>query len=251
MTMRNILTSVVVLLMAIIATASASVSITPPGGPMGDTGWYVYQESSAFGTVQMFQFFIDDDNIVIELDKEFTGGFDEWGIGDSIILRFSVADPSAVNFRPNIMIRDERVINRTGVEWFDFHIALGVKVPGPNDPTTQKWGFDPDYIFAPSVDNPFENISFEAENLWQGTAYGSYATTPMKLDMFDQDGQGLPDDGEYYIFGGSQSGHLRIVTSNMAAGDYFILKEWPTVPEPATLSLLALGAMSLLRRKHN
>jgi hypothetical protein len=220
--------------MSLAGLASASVV----GVPIDNTGWYVSLDNpSGIGTVDFFYDGVDDNNIRLELLKEFNStSFDATNQGDALFLKFTLVDPCAPNFRPNIMIWDERIINNTGRDWTDFHIILSTRVPTNSDGNGSSVAFDPAYIFTPTQYNPFQSIGYDP------------AAPTTNLNM--ENGV-LPSDGKQYAFGGAGGGHLRIVTE-LPRGESFWLKEFPTVPEPASLILLALGTLPLiLKRRTN
>jgi hypothetical protein len=227
---KGFLAARVLFCMSLAGLASASVI----GVPIDNTGWYVSLDNpSGIGSVDFFYDGVDDNNIRLELVKEFNSpNFDQTNQGDGLFLKFTLVDPCAPNFRPNIVIWDERIINNTGRDWTDFHIILGTRVPidisdlqdGPGV------GFDPGYIFTPTQYNPFQTIVFNP------------AAPTTNIDM--KDGI-LLSNGMQYVFGGAGGGHLRIVT-DLPKGESFWFKEFPTVPEVATIILLALGSLPLI-----
>jgi hypothetical protein len=237
--------AVVALVVGWAFTSMAPASLV--GVPIDETGWAVNLDNPrGIGEVTVFFDRVDGNNIWIELVKEFNSpAFDEVNQGDALFLKFTLVDPCAPNFRPNIIIRDERVINSTGKAWRDFHIVLGVRVPAPGEPSGVQVGFDPQNIYLPGANNPFQTIRFDPA-MYQGLPINEVAT-PLKVDMADGV---FPSDGEQRVFGGGDAGHLRIVT-DLPQGGVFWLKEFPTIPEPTSVVLLAFGTLVLLWQKRS
>ena len=103
-------------------------------------------------------------------------------------------------------------------------------------------GFDPDYIYTANLPpyNPFQTVEF--------ADYIGMNEMPIAINFDD----GQVPDGATFAPGyfGDDDNYIRIVT-DMDEGQYFILKEWPTVPEPTTLLLLSGGFLALRFRKRN
>ena len=77
-----------------------------------------------------------------------------------------------------------------------------------------------------------------------------YAELPTQLNFINTDGDGVPQNDVFWP--GRQSGEIVIITNpQMQVGDSFLLKEWATAPEPATVVLLGLGSILLLRKRGN
>lgn len=209
--------------------------------PIDETGWEVRVSEQFSGKVFVLYDRLENDAVWIELRKE----FDEFttfqnDMGDSLQLEFRLADKNAVNFASDIVIKDETIINSTGRTWTDFHIELAFNLNSYGDV-----GFDPDFIFEGPIDdfNPFI-VQFDPFS-YHGILVNDLST-PLKIDFLDGE---LPSGQDLLPgFGGSGQNYVRIITS-LDEGDSFIIKEWPTIPEPATLSLLAFGLIPLLRRR--
>jgi len=174
------------------------------------------------------------DVLLIELDKTFSSPTFEWGlVGQAIRINFMVSSESEGHV-PYIAILDESIRNNTGQTWTDFHMVL-IDNDNLSDPQV---GFHPSYIFETNHHVPFANISFEGTNGLNGL--------PDRVNFLD----GTVSDGEEWAPGldGSEYNGLLIQT-NLSPGQSFILKEFPMVPEPATLVLLALGGLMLIRKR--
>jgi hypothetical protein len=162
--------------------------------------------------------------IVIQISKDFTDPPDEFGNFPGILIDFVQADPNAV---PRIIIADESITNFTGVEWTDYHWQI---LDG-----TDAW-FNQSESAGWTVD-PFTNKTWTdiiGVNMAQG---------------LDADGGVVPDFGASFFPGGSvdPNDHL-VIDINLTGTSSFTFKQFPT-PEPATLTLLALGGAALLRRR--
>lgn len=139
-----------------------------------------------------------------------------------------------------IEIVDEIILNmftESRLEWSDFHLLI------LNNP------------FGEASANFIEPASATA---WQQTGGETrlggqpIVATPTNIEWLTADtGQMVPwgdfsdaPENQLILRG------LKIDVSTLEVGDSFILKEWPThIPEPATLSLLGIGAIALMRRK--
>jgi len=219
---RGVLLMLVVVMFFTVTTQAAVIELD-------DSGWAMVITSP--GVSIPFVYGVTDDAVYIEIDKS----FDEEASGqflDPIIFEFQKISEDAVG---TIVIRDEYVVNNTGVEWVDYHIFLVVDALDPEA------GFDPQYI--PDGD--------ELEEVYYSKFYG-YDGLPIQLNFADTDGSGVASFpvGEDIFWPGNGSGQIVIVTnSELEVGERFGVKQVPTVPEPATVLMLGLGGLLTLRRK--
>jgi len=182
------------------------------------------------------------DAVVIQIDKSFTSSTFEFGLGQPIYIEFVVKE-GAVNHVPNIIIRDENISNYTDNTWVDFHMALSWNMG--SDPYV---GFNPNYLFEPSIPlfNPFAVVEFDPDPALNNGLPINNEATPTRINFRD----GSVADGATWNPGqnGTDQNYIMIVT-DMDPGQSFKLKEWPTIPEPGMLALLACGSFLFLKRR--
>ena len=228
MHLRKLFLSVVVWVMGIGGASQVSQAVVINGG------WEIRVLHDAAQFVGVTVDAVSDDTLFIELDKIFSSPtFDFDQFGQSVRIEFTV-DPQAASHVPNIVILDESIRNNTGRDWTDFHMAL---IDNDDEQLGPQVGFDPAYIYESTGDVPFDTIVFQGNDGLNGM--------PTQIDFRD----GVLANGSDMAVGvgGTSSNNLRIVT-NLQPGESFRLKEYPTVPEPASLLSLALG-LGVLTRK--
>jgi hypothetical protein len=195
--------------------------------PLSTSGWsaLVDQEDLSQIGVHVLGISTQQNAVVLELDKWFSGEKDDFGVFDPKIIRFIKTDNStSIN---KIVINDEYVVNRTTETWTDFHFMLSpMSDQIPNDIV----GFDNSTIPA---GHKFANVSFDTFLGYQGL--------PLTINF---------DNGTVPVGTSFRPGYKGnpIVILTSPACEEFILKELPT-PEPATMSLILLGAVAALRRR--
>lgn len=180
------------------------------------SGWFV--DLPAGVTIPAGSVSMGPHYVKLDLEKDITTPPDEYGDFDAIEIVFRRTEDAPTR----LIIGKEIVTNHTGVTWTDFHIALG----------TNSVGFDSS-IGTPSG-TPFTHVTFSH-------FYGYGDGYPVRIDF---DGGTVPANGTFRP--GETSGDIVIVTRPQAVT--FVLKEWPTVPEPLSMVLLAVGGMFLRRR---
>ena len=139
-----------------------------------------------------------------------------------------------------IRIIDEIILNLYAdanfpQDWIDYHVRL-IPSFGQGDASF----IDPDQARAvqatggparlggnPSFTDP-NNIDWETNDPSQYVPWGTFASAP---------------DNQLVLLG------LQIDVSQLAVGETFQFKQWPTTPEPATLTLLVAGIAFVVRRR--
>jgi hypothetical protein len=154
---------------------------------------------------------------------------------------------------PDVLhIIDEIIFNVSQQEWLDYHVSLldGTGLPvSPDDPDPDVWFFNHD------VTDNWQMIGgsrrFESKTV---TTLLGDPTRAVAFDWLDTNGQGVPA-GDW--FGPNGPPYNQLVLSNLyidmtqvPVGGVFYLKQVPTIPEPASATLLlAALAASLGRRR--
>ncbi len=202
-----------------------------PSGPNAcDSGWRAIAPSD--GTVAgIVVDAITANSVIIQIDKDFLFAPDVNGNFPAINIIFEQTLPDAQTVN-HIIIEDESVTNQTGVAWTDFHWALPQAGGSGN-----AW-------FNKALSTPFNTAPFNNQSWADNYGFGD----PNKQTDFNVDGGVVLPNTSFFPGLINGNGQLNMEVDLTSADTDFVLKEFPT-PEPATLALLAIGAMSLIRRR--
>ena len=177
---------------------------------------------------------LSEDAVFIQIFKTFVGEPDEFGFMDAMVVEFIKDSEDAVGM---IIIRDEFVTNNTSEDWIDYHMELAVAEFNPQagfSAESDPWG------------DQFDTVFFSGSEGYNGLAH--------RLDFYDGLVPTDPEDQDDFRpgYGTEEFNYIAIVADPaLDIGQQIILKQWPTIPEPATLSVLLLGGLALLRRRHS
>ena len=223
---RTIVLSIFILAISLVNCNSAhAVPLIDSSG--NHSGWEMIAQSYSEGYVSPVTDVVGDDYVLIELYKTFPGPI-EYGASQPHVVEFIKVAPDA---KQNIIITDEFIRNNTDYEWFDFHMTI-INLGTPEA------GFDPQHV--PNGD--------QLEEVYYTTPLPGYDGLPTQLNFVNAQGGGVPPSDVFWP--GWQDGEIVIVTNpQMRVGDSFLLKEWATVPEPATIVLLGFSSIPLLRKR--
>lgn len=154
----------------------------------------------------------------------------------SIPITFTQVSADAVG---RIIISGETITNNTGVAWTDFHFRLLDHGNATFNPTlTGASGGGAGFSTAPFNNQMFssDNTSFWVDGFGLGPGGGNASV---------EDGaQWSPGDGA-----GEGELVIDVVPESSEPFTVFTLKETPSIPEPATLWLVAFGAAVLVPRR--
>jgi len=194
--------------------------------PLDGSGWAMIANTNQ--VKYPFTYSVNNDAVIIQLDKDFYGPVDSYGNLDPVVIQFMKISNQATS---EIVIREEYIYNSTNSYWKDFHMFLLVGIENPEA------GFDPTQ--TPYGDQ-LEQVSYSN---YVGYNPGTGAL-PIGLD-FATGGQGVSNVlGENLFNPGYRSGYDPIVIltdPDLSVGARFGLKEVPTVPEPMTIVIFLAG----------
>ena len=180
------------------------------------------------------------DQLLIEIDKNFTGEPDRFGVFPSIILQFDqvAADDATAS---SIVVLDEAVSNNTVIDWTDYHFVLF---------TYGIANFDRDATFPSDADpdttlDDFYVLPFMGRE-WEPDIFVPGPGVVETLSLFD----GIVPQGDQFSPGGGPNGGELVINVDLSGDDmaHFGFKELPT-PEPTTATLLILGCSALVTRR--
>ena len=194
---------------------------------LGDSGWLAaVNQDWDIGVVVDD---IIDDAVIIQIVKRFVGEPDEFGLMPAMYIEFIKNSEQAVG---QIIITDEFVTNDTSQNWIDYHMELAVSI------------FDPEAGF--STDSNPSGDQFAAVVLSGSNGYNGL---PTRFDFYDGLVPNNPQDQDDFRPGYDSGSMIIVADPQMEIGQRILLKEYPTIPEPATLGLLLVGGLALLRRR--
>ena len=222
------------LVIAVLSLSLCGIAFATPIQGLGNSGWSLAVNPGGDITAV-----VDDeteDEVIIQLQKTFTGEPDEFNLLPTMYVEFVKESADAVNI---IVITDEFITNDTTVDWIDFHMELVVNVEQP------KAGFSMQYI--PSGDQ-FQTVLPGGVVLLNGPNGPEQVYT--KFDFSDGTVPNEPPGSDIFRPGADSGAMVMLINPDLEVGTRIRLKEWPTIPEPAAFCLLGTGlAMFLGRRK--
>ncbi len=215
------------------AMVVCALAVSAPAGVVNlGAGWQASWDPALDGLVDVMATGVVGDALFIQKFADYR----QEPVGEeldipSIRIQFQqVAYPAATH----IVIDDEILINNNGVVWTDFHFKLVDTTGGTLFNPAQTAGSGGAGPIGWTID-PFELAQF---------------TTQQQLDVWGGD---VPNGATWFPGNGASDGQLWIdVTPGPNNSGSFVLLEKPTttgVPEPATLGLLCLGGLALVRRR--
>ena len=173
---------------------------------------------------------VGPDFLVIQISKDFTEPPGVGGVFPSQLIDFQQIDEDA-NTVPRIVVADESITNLTGVDWTDYHWAiLDAGDAWINVPLSQGWTTD-----------PFTNKTFS-------DPWNVFNDPDKATDLLADEGV-VYNNSSFFPGAGPSDGEL-VIDVDLGVVDpvSFTFKQFPT-PDPATLSLLALGGLLVMRRR--
>jgi hypothetical protein len=190
---------------------------------LGDSGWFAAVNPDWDIGVVVDK--VADDAVIIEITKRFIGEPDEFDLMPAMYIEFIKDSNPAVS---QIEIRDEFITNDTSEDWIDYHMELVV--------SQAEAGFSNDS--DPSGDQ-FATVTLSGSNGYDGL--------PTRLDFLDGLVPNDPADLDDFRPGSASGSIIIVADPEMLIGQRILLKEYPTIPEPATLALLLLGSLALMK----
>lgn len=233
----------------VLAVAVLMASLLWAGSAQGSTilhpnakGWKITAPSWAvsLGAVVDVESVQDPDVLALEVWKNFTGSPDELGVMSSIGMNFTqVAEDAST--ASQIVILDEFVSNNTTEDWIDYHFKLA---------TFGVASFNRDETFPSEAQPPQPGEDFSTDQ------FASHQWIDKQVPVGDEElflFDGLVGQGEQFSPGGEPGGGALYIDVDLSGEDdaFFGLKEIPTIPEPAAMSVLALGGLLLLQRRRS
>ena len=207
-----------------LTVAMTTLILAPTAGAaihqLGDSGW-----SAAVNSEWDISFSVDgytDRAVIIGIQKTFVGGPDEFGLMPAMYVEFIKDSQEAFE---QIIITDEYIINGTTENWIDFHMELAIGA-------SQRAGFCKYCI--PSGDQ-FETVTLSGTN--------GYNELPTRIDFCDGLVPNAPAGENTFRPGYAHDAIVIVTNPALQVGQRILLKEFPTIPEPATMLVLSLGAL--------
>lgn len=234
--MRTLTTSLAAALLLLAASLPAQAGVIQAS--LGNSGWQVSGTTTGSVAVVVDGEGIDDDGkrfVAIEIIKVFRDRPDpQTQALPPICLTFTQTGSSQTTAQ-RIYIADEMITNFTGVTWVDFHWIVGVT-------DTAR--------FNRALTNPTVNPQQEGFQLAPFTGFEWSADQGIGVETLSAFGGAVPNGATFFPGTGVGNLVIDIVGLDRQGAAVFILKEIPTIPEPASLLLISGGgALVLLRRR--
>ena len=230
--MRTVTTSLVATLVVLALSLAAQAGLIQAS--LGNSGWQVVGATTADVGIVVDREGIDSDGkrfIAIELFKVFR---------DPVDTQTDTVPPIALNFiqtgidantAQRIYIADEIITNLTGVAWLDFHWVVGTT-------TTAR--------FNRELTNPTADPNVAGFQLDRFTSYNWSENTSLGTEALNVGGGSVPNNSSFFPGSGQGNLVIDIVGLDRPGPAVWTLKEIPTIPEPASLVLIACGGAAML-----
>ena len=214
------------LLLALCAVALLIFAADLHADPVAGTGgWEIaYPDPSLSNTITDFNLGSSNGVLGLSLSKHYGAGWSPLGdFPPTLQITFKKISGNADSL---IVITNEDILNYTGSHWTGF-----------------EWR-----ISSPSGSTAFFDTGLTSFDV---TSFDPALTTVSASQILVSGGTGV-DDGNHFTIDRGFANGIVIDVSGVPEGSTFTLWETPErAPEPATMTLLALGGIAVLRRRRN